>query len=146
MTNLSTLTLAQLATAYNLLAVTPVKKFSDKAAAVKRVEFVLKSSNSEVAVAEDGTVSVHQAAPVAAPVSPRATKVSKHAGLLGKVVASVVEKNPKSRGAAERFGLYVAGQTVADYVAKQTVTFDRTDKQALDDVAWDLDHKFITLK
>ena len=53
--------------------------------------------------------------------------------------------NPKGRGSARRFELYRDGMTVDQYVA--TVVDDGgTERGALQDICWDLNHEFIALR
>ena len=56
------------------------------------------------------------------------------------VITLLVSNNPKRRGSATRFAKYVTGMTVEAYIAAVG-----SKGLALADIAWDINHGFITV-
>lgn len=158
---LETLSVATLADLYNLLAENPVKKFSDKAAGVRRLSALLILKSHEVFQAEgeydvrpieqlgekiDATETLNTDEYVEM-VSIAADKPKKTGG--GKrgpaprhadsAVITVLVANPKKKGSAswDRFQKYTTGLRVGEYLAAGG-------RRA--DLDWDITHSFISVK
>lgn len=159
---LETLSVATLADLYNLLAENPVKKFSDKAAGVRRLSALLILKSHEVFQAEgeydvrpieqlgekiDATETLNtdeyvEMVSIAAD-KPKKTRGGKRGPAprhADSAVITVLVANPKKKGSAswDRFQLYLTTQgTVGDYLAAGG-------RRA--DLDWDVAHGFISVK
>jgi hypothetical protein len=62
---------------------------------------------------------------------------------LSQKITVLVDSNPKTREAAQRFALYSNGQTVIQYVVAVNRKFHRTEGEILNDIRWDRANGFI---
>lgn len=121
--NLESLSSKELVELFNKYADKPVKKFADRATALKRVAAVLPVKNEPKAKKVVGAVGD---AAVAKKEANRARKIT-----------ILVEGNPKKGTAAVRFDLYKNGMTVGKYIELGG---------QLRDCAWDSKVGFISVK
>lgn len=99
--NLETLSSKELVELFNKYADKPVKKFADRATAIKRVQAVLPKKN-EPKVKKIGAASD--------------AAITRKAENRARKITILVEGNPKRGTAAKRYDLYKNGMTVGKYI------------------------------
>lgn len=149
MSNLASLSTAQLVTVYNQLSDRPVKKFTDRTTAEKRVAMLLEQRGLVARLVGDELI---VAAPEAVPPTPRQSSGRQPRTEFADNLRIEVRigTNPKRAGsrAHARFALYRDGMTVAEYKAA-CIELEGAKARAgfryLADLHWDQTHQYITV-
>ena len=113
---LSEMTSSAIVELYNSYADKPVKKFADKATAVKRTFAVLPQKVKPTGEAEQAEGKVD--------------------ALHARVITLLVAENPKRGASAQRYALYRTGMTVGEYLAAGGRSKD---------INWDVAREYITV-
>ena len=121
---LSAMSSTALVALYNEYAAKPVKKFADKATAVKRTLEILPVAEVK---ASKKTAKAEKSEPSA---------TGRVAALHARTITVLAESNPKRGESAERFALYRDGMTVGEYLAAGGVSKD---------VNWDAARGYISV-
>lgn len=149
---LTTLSLAQLASLYNLITDKQVSKFKDKPTGVAKLGKLLEQTNQEVFQA-DGEYDIRPipalTAPSDEPVVEKKTvkKQGRKSSLLGKKLELVREKNPKRDGSRTkvRYEVYREVKTSDEFIRLCEERKLGSRREILSDLAYDSEQEFIRL-